>query len=317
MNYLEDEDIQLFELVVEDDDKEAGVFANSFVKSPAIERDFVFFNKQGEIKFQAIDNEKRLVAGPLLIPGKKIARMDEELGFYNVFFTAETIEKIARKFMKNKYNGEVTVEHDRKVNDVYLTESWLVEQSSKDKSNLYGFTLPKGSWFGIYKVDNEKVWQDVKDGKYSGFSIEGIFDHKPSTMKQSLLFSKDINELNENEASVVVEMIKTLLKKKVELETYNDYPQSATNNAKRALEWVEKNGWGSCGEATGKARASQLANRENISRDTIARMASFKRHQQHKDVPYSEGCGGLMWDSWGGTSGVEWAINKLKEIDNE
>ena len=97
--------------------------------------------------------------------------------------------------------------------------------------------------------------------------------------------------------------------------SYTDYPQSATNNAKRALEWVEKNGWGTCGEATGKARARQLANREPISRDTIARMASFKRHQQHKDVPYSEGCGGLMWDAWGGTSGIEWASNKLNKIE--
>ena len=99
------------------------------------------------------------------------------------------------------------------------------------------------------------------------------------------------------------------------LESYTDYPQSATNNAKRALEWVEKHGWGTCGEATGKKRANQLANREPISRDTIARMASFKRHQQHKDVPYSEGCGGLMWDAWGGTSGIEWAINKLNKIE--
>jgi len=46
-------------------------------------------------------------------------------------------------------------------------------------------------------------------------------------------------------------------------------------------------------------------------------MASFKRHQQHKDVPYSEGCGGIMWDAWGGTSGVEWAIRKLEQIDKE
>ena len=100
-------------------------------------------------------------------------------------------------------------------------------------------------------------------------------------------------------------------------ETYNDYPESASNNAKRALKWANENGWGECGTAVGKARANQLANKENISRDTIARMASFKRHQQNKDVPYSEGCGGLMWDAWGGTSGVEWAINKLKKIDKK
>ena len=98
-------------------------------------------------------------------------------------------------------------------------------------------------------------------------------------------------------------------------ESYNDYPQSATNNAKRALEWADKNGWGSCGTPVGKARANQLANREPISRETIGRMASFKRQQENKDVPYTEGCGGLMWDAWGGTSGIEWAINKLKEID--
>ena len=98
-------------------------------------------------------------------------------------------------------------------------------------------------------------------------------------------------------------------------ETYNDYPESASNNAKRALKWAEENGWGECGTAVGKARANQLANKENISRDTIARMASFKRHQQNKDVPYSEGCGGLVWDAWGGTSGIEWAISKLKQID--
>ena len=99
--------------------------------------------------------------------------------------------------------------------------------------------------------------------------------------------------------------------------SYTDYPEAASNNAKRALKWVEANGWGECGTPVGKARANQLANREPLSRDTIARMASFKRHQQHADVPYTEGCGGLMWDAWGGTAGVEWAIRKLKEIDSE
>jgi hypothetical protein len=100
-------------------------------------------------------------------------------------------------------------------------------------------------------------------------------------------------------------------------DSYNDYPDSAVNNAKRALKYVEENGWGSCGTPVGKIRANQLANRENITRDTIARMASFKRHQQSKDVPYGKGCGGLMWDAWGGTEGIEWAIRKLEQIDNQ
>ena len=99
-------------------------------------------------------------------------------------------------------------------------------------------------------------------------------------------------------------------------QTYDDYPQSASNNAKRAIKYKEENG-SSCGTQVGWTRARQLANREALTRSTIARMASFKRHQQNKDVPYDEGCGGIAWDCWGGTSGIEWAIRKLEQIDKE
>ena len=204
------DELDLFELILQDD--EDGVFANSFVEAPAIERDFVFFNKQ-KVDFQSVDDEKRLVAGPLLIPNKKIPRMDETLGIYNVFFTPQTIETIARKFMKNKYNGEVTTEHNKKVDDVYLTESWIIEKSSGDKSNLYGFTLPRGTWFGIYKVDNDDVWRDVKAGKYKGFSIEGLFEHRASTIQSSQLFTKNIEDLTNNESEVLLSYIKNILLK--------------------------------------------------------------------------------------------------------
>lgn len=102
-----------------------------------------------------------------------------------------------------------------------------------------------------------------------------------------------------------------------EFETYNDYPESAVNNAKRALKWAKENGWGSCGTDVGKRRANQIAKKQKLSRSTIARVAAFKRHQQHKDVPYSEGCGGLMWDAWGGSSMINWAETKLKQIDKK
>ena len=99
-------------------------------------------------------------------------------------------------------------------------------------------------------------------------------------------------------------------------DSYNDYPQEATENAKIALRWAEENGWGDCGEATGKQRANQLANRENITRDTIARMASFARHKQNSDKPLGDGCGRLMWLAWGGDAGIDWAQRKLEQIDN-
>jgi len=102
-----------------------------------------------------------------------------------------------------------------------------------------------------------------------------------------------------------------------DFESYTDYPESARNAARRALAWKESHPDNDCGTRVGWARANQLANGRPISEDTIARMASFKRHQQNKDVPYSEGCGGLMWDAWGSTAGIEWASNKLKEIREE
>jgi hypothetical protein len=100
-------------------------------------------------------------------------------------------------------------------------------------------------------------------------------------------------------------------------DTYDDYPKEATENAKTALRWAEENGWGSCGEATGKARANQLANREKISRDTIARMSSFARHKQNSQGQLGDGCGRLMWLAWGGDAGIEWAQRKLKQIDSQ
>ena len=100
-------------------------------------------------------------------------------------------------------------------------------------------------------------------------------------------------------------------------ESYTDYPKAASENAKIALRWAEENGWGSCGTPVGKKRANQLANREPISRDTIARMAAFERHRQNSQKELGDGCGRLMWLAWGGDEGIEWAQRKLEQIDKD
>ena len=100
-------------------------------------------------------------------------------------------------------------------------------------------------------------------------------------------------------------------------QSYNDYPVAATEAACRALKFKEKNPDNDCGTRVGWARANQLCNRRSISIETIARMASFARHLQHKDVPYDKGCGGLMVDAWGGETGIRWASRKLEYINNQ
>ena len=307
-------ELELYELLVEDESD--GVFAVSAVSSPAIERGFVYMNKQ-EITLQSVSDEKRLVAGPLLIPNKKILRVSEDGLPYAIYFSPETIETIARKFMKNKYNGEVTIEHgNSKVDGVYLTENWIIDETKKDKSNQYGFMLPKGTWFGIYKVENDRVWNDIKEGKLKGFSVEALLEHKASSVKPSQLFSKNIDDLTEWESELVLEhLMKVLeLKKKVELESYSDYGQEIRNNAKRGIELNDKVN-NKCATQVGKVRAQQLADGEPISLDTIRRMYSYlSRAETYYDETNTEACGTISYLLWGGKSALSWSRNKLREL---
>ena len=292
-------ELDTFELFIDEAREEDGIEAISLVEFPAIEENFVALSKH-KVEFKTVDTEKRVIVGLALVPDKPIYRRsgDKE---YNIIFSKETVRKASELYLKRLKLNNATLEHDEQMTSgVSVIESWIVEDPSKDKTALYGLNAVKGAWAVTMKIDNDEVWEDVKSGKYLGLSIEGMFSDR----------AEDVEEV---EANQVLEQIKDMLAKEM-LESYSDYPQSATNNAKKALKYKKENG-SSCGTSVGWTRASQLAGRKPLSRDTIARMASFKRHQQHKDVPYTEGCGGLMWDCWGGTSGIEWAINKLKKID--
>ena len=165
------------------------------------------------------------------------------------------------------------------------------------------------------KVNNEEIWQEyVKSGAVKGFSIEGFFTDNSENPQENVEERTSDEYADLSKVYDIEDLI--LSYEKVELETYSDYPKAARNNAKRAIKYKKENG-SSCGTQVGWTRASQLASGEALSRSTIARMASFKRHQQNKDVPYSEGCGGIMWDCWGGSAGINWAISKLAKIDKK
>lgn len=294
------DNLETIELFV-DDLEDSGIDAISLVEYPAIEENFVALSKQ-RIEMKTMDEDKRLVVGLALVPNKKIYRNNR--GFeYNITFSEQTVRKAAEKYLKSLKIHNTTVEHETEVGGVFLTESWIVEDTKKDKTALYGLNAPKGSWAVSMRIENDEVWSKVKAGEYLGFSIEGIFTEKEQ------LSAQDVEKLEAIEA--LLDEYKENFEK-----TYSDYPEAARNNARRALKYKKENG-SSCGTSVGWTRASQLASGAALSRSTIARMASFKRHQKNKDVPYSEGCGGIMWDAWGGSAGVNWAISKLKKIDSE
>ena len=305
--------MKTIELYIDEENEFSGIEAISVVENPAIEEDFIALKKQ-QVKLAEVDKEKRILMGAALVPNKKIYRTNGE-DEYNIFFSEDTVRKASELFLSRGKQNNSTLEHDVKLNGLSVVESWIIEDKKKDKSRKYGFDLPIGTWMVSVKVKNDEIWNDfVKEGKVKGFSIEGFFADKLDERPRENV-EEDFDEMEA--LSKLYEMEEAFLNsQEVELESYNDYPQGAVNNAKRALKYKEENG-SSCGTSVGWTRASQLANKKNITRSTIARMASFKRHQQNKDVPYSEGCGGIMWDAWGGSAGVNWAISKLKQIDKK
>ena len=173
----------------------------------------------------------------------------------------------------------------------------MVEIEGNDKEMVDGIVelLLK-----VEDLDNRKsmILSTLKD-----FALQGVVFDLDEFLNRLGLSISDFNSKDFNAIT--------------KFDTYNDYPKAASRNAKAALNWAEKNGWGSCGTAVGKKRANQLANGDNISRDTIARMAAFERHRQNSNKKLGDGCGRLMWLAWGGDEGIAWAQRKLKQIDSE
>ena len=156
------------------------VYAISLVEEPAIEIDYVAFDKDKETKpnlkfIEDKQNEKYMILGPALIPDKNIYRNYDGDEFY-VSFSAECIEKLSYKFMKTCYgDGCFTKDHESFAQGCSLAESWI-KTSENDKSVDYGFDCPIGTWFIAAKIDSIELWDSIKKGERKGFSIESWVD---------------------------------------------------------------------------------------------------------------------------------------------
>lgn len=302
--------MRIIELLIDEEELLSGIEAISIVDRPAIQEHFIALSEQTKVELAEVDKEKRILMGAALVPNKNIYRADGEDEYY-IYFSEDTVRKASELFLMRGNQNESTLEHEAKLYGLSVVESWIIEDETHDKSRKYGMELPIGTWMVSMKVNNDEVWNNyVKTGKVKGFSIEGYFTDKVNM--------GEVNQISEDEAEeILVEMADYIASKKLNLETYSDYPQGVVNNAKRVLEWVDKNGWGSCGTAVGKRRASQLASKSNLTVSTIKRMYSFlSRHKGDLEAStsYSDGCGKLMYDAWGGKAALRWSRGKLKSL---
>ena len=186
------EELETIELFI-DSEGDGGINAISFVEFPAIEENFIALNEH-KVEMKTIDEDKRLVVGLALVPNKLIYRRNK--GFeYNITFSEETVRKASEKYLKSLKLHNTTLEHETEVNGVYLTESWIVEDTDKDKTALYGLKAPVGAWAVAMRVENDEVWNNVKEGNYLGFSIEGFFTDKEEFSAEDMETLAKIEEL--------------------------------------------------------------------------------------------------------------------------
>ena len=183
-----------YEVIFKEQETE-GVYAISLVDSPAMESTFIALKEQKEIQLKAIDEEKRILLGAVLIPDKPIYRKQDGKEF-NITFPKKTIQLTMENFFKKGYQSNSTLEHDEnlKLSGVTFVESWIKE-SEVDKSVHYGFNEPDGTWFASMKIENDEIWNDfVKTGKVKGFSIDGFFDLEKINLKSEFNMSEVKNE---------------------------------------------------------------------------------------------------------------------------
>ena len=125
---------KIVELVIEDDNQELAIDAISLVSSPAIEQDFVFFGKEkNNLTFAKVDEEKRMLVSPALIPNKQIFRYDPNTDSdYYVYFSPETVRKASELYLKHNNHHKATYEHQDRVSGVLTVESWIIEDTKLD-----------------------------------------------------------------------------------------------------------------------------------------------------------------------------------------
>lgn len=184
-------------LINENPEDDSGIYAISFVDSPANESDFIALSKQQSEVFLNKDPHKQILTGVVLRPDQLIYRKDSKLGEYYIKFSTEQIEKIAQKMMRTGLALQNTThQHEAPLKGNYLSELWIIEDPEKDKSRALGFSsLPKGTLMCSYKIADKHYWDtEIMTGNVKGFSLEGFFIQKPET--QSNLKSNKLNKMN-------------------------------------------------------------------------------------------------------------------------
>ena len=175
------DNIPVFQAVINDD--EEGMLRISLVDAPAVMSDFMKFAEQKPVQLFSIEDEdKRLVYGVVMRADFPIYRVDPYGKEFYMIFKADTIRKMAQKYLAEGRQNEVNLMHvdGSEVNGVEMVQ-FFIKDTAKGVAPAGFDDIADGSLFAEFHVTNDEVWAQVKDGTFKGFSLEGIFDLEPET----------------------------------------------------------------------------------------------------------------------------------------
>jgi len=174
-----EKELPIYKMVIDPDKEDSGVDWIALVDAPAIGVNWFAFNEQ--LKF-AVNQERKIIVSPAMIPDMKIYRRTEKMGEFYVVFDKEQINIMQEKFMEKNFINNVNEMHDGKkvLDGIVMKNSWVSDESMGIKAPEMFKDLPDGTWFISYKFKDDAMWQKfVKDGEFKGVSVEGMFDLVP------------------------------------------------------------------------------------------------------------------------------------------
>lgn len=169
--------MKIFKIKI-DDDEQLGMDAISLVEFPAVEVDFLAFSKEQKMDFTQFDEEKREITGVVCLADTPILRKNEQFGVHCILFDKETIKKMMLRYFKNGLGNQVNIEHQGDmIEGLTMIESYI-KNSERNIAPIEFKDVPDGSWIATFKVDNDEVWNAIKE-KHSlrGFSLQGWFGY--------------------------------------------------------------------------------------------------------------------------------------------
>lgn len=160
-----------------DETEDTGMEAISLVEYPAVEVDFLAFNKEQEIEQLFFNDEKHEIYGVVCLADTPIYRFNSTLGEHYIVFDKDTIKKMVLKYSKMNFNNNINIEHQGEL----VSGLTMIESFIKDVENgidpVQFKNVNDGSWICRFKVENPDIWEKIKSKEVKGFSLEGFFKY--------------------------------------------------------------------------------------------------------------------------------------------